>query len=195
MQSTDRPEFDEQLKILCAGYDKPVGDRSEAYWKGLAKMSLIEFARCVEFCMTEEGPEKMPTAPGMWKIRKQLRSAPTIILPLKTQRHAPDSHMVFFANRLMLRHVVWRGGIGEVELDRCLRAKAELVIEFAGYVREEDELATQGEFIRRFHLELGRVSKMAHEEKWQELIEDPRGKFLFSTHSVEGISPTGSLDL
>lgn len=80
MLSTDRDEFDVQLAILCAGYDRPVGDRGEAYWKGCAKMSLIEFARIVEYALGEQGPEKIPTVNHLWRMRSQLRTPNTLAM-------------------------------------------------------------------------------------------------------------------
>jgi hypothetical protein len=74
MQSTDRDEFKAQLSILCAGFNVPLGDREEAYWKGCAKMSLIEFARCVEFALGESGPEKIPTTNQLWHMRTLMKA-------------------------------------------------------------------------------------------------------------------------
>lgn len=75
MQSTERAEFDEQVKLLFAGFNVPTStERLEAYWKGASKMSMIEFARCVEAALGEDGPEKLPTAPAMWHIRSKLKA-------------------------------------------------------------------------------------------------------------------------
>jgi hypothetical protein len=76
MLSTDRADFEDHVKALCAGYNVPLGDRIEAYWKGMQKMSLAEFARCVEHALGEEGPEKIPTTGQLWKIRKALKAYP-----------------------------------------------------------------------------------------------------------------------
>lgn len=73
MNSSDKPQFDEQIALLCAGYNVPVSVRPEAYWKGLEKMSIVELARCVEFALGEDGPDKIPTTKDLWNIRKQLR--------------------------------------------------------------------------------------------------------------------------
>ena len=78
MHTADREEFDKQLHALCAGYDKPVGDRGDAYWRGLAKMDLPTFARVVEFALGEGGPEKIPTTGQCWQISKQLRARPRV---------------------------------------------------------------------------------------------------------------------
>jgi len=76
MLSTDREEFGVQLRLLCAGLNVPLGDREEAYWKGLSKMSLLEFARVVEFALGETGPDKIPTTKQCWQIRNDLRRVP-----------------------------------------------------------------------------------------------------------------------
>lgn len=75
MLSTERAEFEIQLANLCAGFNVPVGDRVEAYWRGLAKMELRTFVRVVEHCLGEEGPEKIPTTRQCWSLSKVLRPA------------------------------------------------------------------------------------------------------------------------
>jgi hypothetical protein len=78
MHSGDHEEFKAQLKALCAGYNVPFGDRGDAYWRGLEKMDLGSFARVVEFCLGEGGPDKIPTTGQCWAISKQLRARPRL---------------------------------------------------------------------------------------------------------------------
>lgn len=73
MQLSDRTDFEAQLASLCAGFNVPVGDRAEAYWRGLARMELRTFARIVEHCLGEDGPEKIPTTKQCWLHSKALR--------------------------------------------------------------------------------------------------------------------------
>lgn len=73
MQLSDRTDFEAQLASLCAGFNVPMGDRAEAYWRGLAKMELRTFARVVEHCLGEDGPEKIPTTKQCWLHSKSLR--------------------------------------------------------------------------------------------------------------------------
>ena len=75
MISSDYAEFTKQLQALCLGFNVPLGDRPDAYWKGLQKMALSEFTRCVEFALGEHGPEKIPTTGEVWRIRGRLRTA------------------------------------------------------------------------------------------------------------------------
>jgi len=65
----ERPEFDKQLAILCAGLDVPCTDeRKEAYWKGLNRMSLPLFTRAVEQILSEENWTKVPARPNMGSL-------------------------------------------------------------------------------------------------------------------------------
>jgi hypothetical protein len=167
MLSTDRQDYETAMAQLCAGYDKPIGERMEAYWKGLGKMGLVEFQRIVEFCLSEEGPEKLPNCSALWAIRKRLKSQqrPAVQTPARSSPAGGD-HLEYFANRLLLQHATARGGLGSVggeasrEVTACLTAKQRLVDEFLEYVREGDELATPAEFIRAFAIVIGKVSKV-----------------------------------
>lgn len=177
MLSTERQDFEAAMAQLCAGYDKPVGERLEAYWKGLAKMGLVEFQRIIEHCLSEDGPPKLPSCRQLWDIRKTLKAKQRPAIPVQTR--APfgggGDHLEYFANRLLLQHLSARGGLGSSggigpgvppplqvasELKRCLEAKRRLVDEFAEYVREGDELATPAEFMRAFAIVIGKVSKV-----------------------------------
>jgi hypothetical protein len=197
MQAGDREEFEAQVKLLCAGYDRPVADRLEAYWKGLGKMAIIEFARVVEFAIGEDGPEKLPDTHACWRILKQLktRASKPPAMPALPKAHLPDDHLAFFANRILLRHVIWRGGIGERELTACLKVKAAVVREFAPFVIERDELATKGEFLRRLTMDLDRASPLNNLPAWQRLLTADRGADLFPANAADGINPSGTLDL
>lgn len=83
----DRDQFDQKLSVLFAGIDKPLGDAArEAFWRGLAKMSLVEFNRCVDLLLREledhEGPPKRFSVADVWQAKHRLRAkapgAPTV---------------------------------------------------------------------------------------------------------------------
>lgn len=77
MQAADRAEFEQHAKALCAGFNVPATpERLEAYWLGLRFMSLGDFCRTVAYALGEHGPERMPTVPALWAIRKASRAAP-----------------------------------------------------------------------------------------------------------------------
>lgn len=176
MNSGDRKEFDAQIAILCAGYDKPLGDRAEAYWKGLHRMSLIEFARCVEYALGDDGPEKLPTVHIVRQILSKLKNQTRSYAQLPANED-PRDHLLFYANRMFLRHLVTREGLGSTggfvpahgmvdvhasrELLVARRFVSELVDCWAGFIREGDTDATQAEFVRQFSVGLNRISPIA----------------------------------
>ena len=196
MLSTDREEFEAQLSMLCAGFNVPVGDRSEAYWKGLSKMSLIEFARCVEFALGEEGPGKIPTTKQVWDIRRKLKAPPPTQV-VREQAQDSRDHLEFYAHRLLLRHVMSRSGLSSTsrfvpgyglvdcqpsaELTKCLTAKRGLIDWFQEPVREGDEMATPKLFIEMFIKAISAVSVISpialHE--WAQQCAVPRANAAF----------------
>lgn len=97
MLSTDRKDFEALLVPLCAGFNVPLADRPDAYWRGLQKMSLIEFSRVVDHALGEDGPDKIPTTKQCWSIRNQLR---------KPMRHEPAQPRV-----LPQRHGFWHSTV------------------------------------------------------------------------------------
>ena len=106
------------------------------------------------------------------------------------QRHDSIAH---FADRVLLRHIVWRGGIGD-ELQEALRYKRQLVAEFASYTRDGDPDATQGEFVRQFRLLLGLIGSVEH-AGWDLLLDHPLAANVFPAWMAEGIDANGELDL
>jgi hypothetical protein len=124
MNSGDRPEFDVQLSMLCAGYNVPIGDRSEAYWKGLAKMSLMEFSRCVDQALGEGGPDRIPTTGQMWKLLKELRSQRTTTpwRPTETPWHGDGWDTQ--ANRFLLGYIGDQARAGAHYCDEQTRSGA-----------------------------------------------------------------------
>lgn len=74
MLSTERNEFETELKVLFGAFPSYLTDeRKEAYWRGLQKMQLGMFKRCVERAIGEGGEEKLPTVHRMWEISHELR--------------------------------------------------------------------------------------------------------------------------
>jgi hypothetical protein len=74
MYAKDRGEFNQLLEKLYAGFNMPISDaRLSAYWDGLAKMSLGQFAVAVEQALGPNGPERIPSVPAIWKISKDYR--------------------------------------------------------------------------------------------------------------------------
>jgi hypothetical protein len=105
VQLNDRADFESQLQSLCAGFNVPVGDRAEAYWRGLGKMELRTFARVVEHCLGEEGPEKIPTTKQCWMHSKALRRSGSMALAAPERPAWSGDKWDLEANFRLLAHI------------------------------------------------------------------------------------------
>jgi hypothetical protein len=73
--STERPEFEKHLAVLCAGLDTPcTEDRKQAYWIGLQRMPLSLFARTVNYMLEEEDWRRIPKPKQIWTSSGRLRA-------------------------------------------------------------------------------------------------------------------------
>jgi hypothetical protein len=73
--STERPEFEKHLAVLCAGLDTPcTEDRKQAYWIGLQRMPLSLFARTVNYMLEEEDWQRIPKPRQIWTSSGRLRA-------------------------------------------------------------------------------------------------------------------------
>lgn len=104
MLTADRKEFDDHLASLCAGFNVPVGLRSEAYWLGLQKMELPTFVRVVQYALGEDGPEKIPTVSQCWAISKKLRAV-RYVPPQEPASKWRGDHWDIEANHHLLNHL------------------------------------------------------------------------------------------
>jgi hypothetical protein len=74
VQSTDREEFNSQMRKFFGGYDVfPSPDKIEAYWIGLQKLTLVQLGRVMERALSEDGPDKMPNVPQVWNLHRDIR--------------------------------------------------------------------------------------------------------------------------
>lgn len=107
----------------------------------------------------------------------------------------PKDHLVSFANWLCARHAIMRGGLGEAERAIVKRVVDPLVVEFAGYIRERDELATRGEFTRRFVWAISRAgSAPSLRGRWDH-IQAMYALDTFPPDAADGIDLNGQLEL
>ena len=205
MQISDRERFDALLEKLYAGFNMPISKaRSDAYCEGLAKMPLSQFARCIEHCLGEHGPERIPSSAAIWKIWRELKhkSEP---LPEVPKEH-PD-HLRYFANRLLFKHLLTRGGLGSkatfvapfgmknsvasLELAACLKAKAELVEFFTELIAEDSEHATPKDFVSHWVKVIQAVFAPitpAASAFYGKLIFEPRSRVKFAPHMIRKIA-------
>jgi hypothetical protein len=200
MLSTDQPEFWEQLATLCAGFNIPVTtERKEAYWTGLRKMNLVQFVRVVEYALSEDGPDKFPTTKAIWNLHKAARAQATQVTQPVRQIEQQD-HLLYLANRMFLRHLVNRGGLGSTgrfvpgygmvdcqaspELLAARKVVMDLVDWFCGPIREGDLDATPSAFITAYIAGLQRVSPIDRRtlDRWKIMLAHPRAQIPFPAH-------------
>jgi len=90
VQESDRVEFKRLLEALFGALNKPVTEGCEnGFWKGLEKMSLPMFGRCVEFLLQELEQKETPrgfSVSDVWAARRKLKA------PAQTYLHQqPES--------------------------------------------------------------------------------------------------------
>lgn len=78
MHADDRKAFDVILGEIFHAIDKPLGEaKQEAFWKGLQRMSIVEFARCRDHIIEglERGTTPKTFSVGtIWEVKRELRS-------------------------------------------------------------------------------------------------------------------------
>jgi hypothetical protein len=148
MRSTERPEFTALLGALCAGFNQPVTpERIEGYWRGLSNMQLPAFERVVDYALGETGPDKLPTAPQLWRLYRELTAAARKeATPAPVQGALVDPHpFTLHANRVMfrlLRELAQKHGTGATpeSLAAMVAAKARVVGNYR-YICEDEPAA------------------------------------------------------
>jgi hypothetical protein len=139
MRTNEKKEFAELLEKLYAGFNMPVSAaRTTAYWEGLGKMSLGQFARCVEQCLGENGPERIPSVPALWKIAKGMRAE----VPKPPSEPLPtQDRPLLLVNGLFLKYLARRrlqeGFRGFLDIPLRRRACLNLVEWISAWDREE----------------------------------------------------------
>ena len=88
MLATERVEFEQHLGAMFGAWNRVLSsDAKEGYWKGLALMSLSDFARCVGKAIqgyTEDSTQRLPDVGGVWAIKRSLRVTPAVNLERST---------------------------------------------------------------------------------------------------------------
>lgn len=206
MHASDRGDFKIELEKLCGGFNVPLTKaREEGYWTGLARMSIQQFRKCVEFAL---GPDyegtDFPKSGQIWGIYKG-----TAIKPNTEAKTLPpdEDHLAYLANRLLWLHVSHRGGLGSTgrfipahgmvdckasaELAACLKFKRELVAQFCGFVREGDEMATQAAFVRWWAGGLAKVSEVLPRtaRNYEQLAAAPESQKPFPAYMGRELAP------
>jgi hypothetical protein len=195
VQTADRPEFEAQVARLCAGYGQPVTKHREAaYWSGLAKMSLAQFSRCIDFALSDAGPDELPAVKGIWKIHRGFRAGPR---PQPKADRDPRDHLVYWSNRLLYAHMAGRHGLGSIngeasaELEACRKLKRELIEWFTGPVRDGDPDTTPAEFLRQWIAGLQAISRIEKSvyDRWCAMMELPESNQPFEPYMGRPLEP------
>ncbi len=111
MQESDKGEFEKVLAELFAAIDKPLGEaQRSAFWRGLSRMSLVEFSRCRDKILADlaggEAPRKFGVS-DIWVAKSKLQA----FAPIKAQSDSflgDDWDMA--ANRHLLSYIGKRVG-------------------------------------------------------------------------------------
>lgn len=125
MYSTDRPQFESELAILFGGYPTFLTPpRVEAYWRGLQKMQLETFRRCVNEALGDEGNDKLPTINTIWQISRKQRAA---AIPQKQVAQQAMHPLQGAANSALLSLLRDRGPASEDCIQQLVAIKNRIV--------------------------------------------------------------------
>lgn len=130
----ERAEFEIKLAVLFAGIDKPLGDAArEAFWRGLERMSLVVFTRCVDLLLRDlehaEGPPKRFTVGDIWQANNRLRAKAPSASPTQQPNFAWDGDVWDLnGNARLMKHVThaicYHGArFDKAKIERLVRAK------------------------------------------------------------------------
>lgn len=156
MQLADREQFVAQLAELCAGFNVPVTDaRSEAYWRGLQRMELPMFARCVEYAIGQSGPEKFPTTGALWGIYRNLRRWRPPAAAAREEEAPKVDDFTAFANRRLIKFLMARGAVADVSIAAMVAVKNRLAESYREI--DQSERVTEQDFARSLEVEFARL--------------------------------------
>lgn len=139
MLSTERQAFESQLAVLFGAFPTFLTQpRIEAYWRGLLKMHLQVFERCVDRLLGEQGDDKLPTVNRIWQVSRELRSH-TPAQPVETSPAQLPSTVWLYGNRAMFNYLLRRGGAGYEQLLLMLAEKKRICDAYELIVVDEPE--------------------------------------------------------
>lgn len=138
MLSTDREAFDAEVAILFGGFGGFLTPaKTDAYWRGLAKMSLDVFKRCVTRAL-EGGDEKLPTVHRIWEISRQLRHQAAV--PRQDEYRTLQLSVCHrYGNRALFDYLWRKGAASAASLSLILAEKAKLCDAYDLITSEEPE--------------------------------------------------------
>lgn len=197
MLSSEHPQFEEQIKVLCAGYNIPyTTERVAAYWRGLMKMPLGTLERVIDHALGPEGPEKIPNPRLLWGIYRDMRASGA---PRRPQEAAVkmDPYVQFANVRLLEFLMVTRGAASESSLVDLVLCKNKIVVQFQEVSSTDPRQAAQPYEVFEENMEVMREILMAEfDKRWQpmtDLEKQQHSECFARTRRLPGFSQ-GSLD-
>lgn len=143
MLSTEREPFDDQIRLLCAGFNiPPTSERLESYWTGLQRMNLPAFVRIVEHALGPSGPEKFPTVSSVWGLHRDLRARarPSSTAPSPS---GPElDAFTAFGNRALVEFLRQNGAAAGAVLEQLVEAKNTVAEDLRG-IDAEDRISAE----------------------------------------------------
>lgn len=138
MLSTERQEFEDQLAVLFGGFPQFLtAPRVESYWRGLQKMPLSVFTRCVDQALGESGHDKLPTVNTIWQISRQLRAHTADSRPSAPALQLGPVHA--YGNRALLNWLRKNGAVSAKSLAKIVSEKNRLCDAYALICQDEPE--------------------------------------------------------
>lgn len=157
MMIKDRPDFDLLMRKLCIGLDTlPAPDRFQAYWDGLSKMSLVQFAKVVEDCLSPSSTHaKVPTIPVLWQILRKVSG------PQGPHGPAPvQTRGLQLINGLMLEYIRRRRHIEGFKGDLRIADRRAACLESVKWINEaiaEGSVPSDAELQEMFERDMARI--------------------------------------
>jgi hypothetical protein len=172
MLTTDRSDYDKLFDTWCVGLGAiPTEARREAYWKGLSKMSVIQFSRVVDHCLSEDGPEKIPTVPGVWKLWRSIAAAARTRSMPPPQPPEEQSEGLKLVNGMFLQYINRRRVLeqfqGNIDVPKR-RAACLGMVPWLNQAIEEDLRPSREELQRMFDAEMTKIPDLSSTIEWLE---------------------------
>lgn len=125
MLSTDGEEFEAQIRVLFANWDKPPSkERIEAYRRGLQSMQMPALTRLIDYAISPDGPDDLPTPKGMWALQREMREHQRLReQALRPQQAAAGDDHALLVNRWLLVFLLAVQGVEPDVLPRLQRTK------------------------------------------------------------------------
>lgn len=144
MNSTERQDFEGELAVLFAAFPplRMQPAHVDAYWRGLAKMTMPMFRRVLERVLDpEKGEERLPSPKRLWQIHREIRSESRAQAQPPAKDDRPFDAFVAHGNRVLLSYLRTHGGASRESLQAMIAAKNKLIADYRLICEEEPEAA------------------------------------------------------